>query len=101
VFVGYQASGTKGRYILNGDDEVRIMGDWIPVKCHVERIDSFSAHADWKAVLRWLKGLPNQPKAVFTTHGEPESSAAMAKHIRDEFGWNVVEPDYLQSIELE
>lgn len=101
VFVGYQASGTKGRYILNGDDKVRIMGDWIPVRCHVERIDGFSAHADWKAVVRWLKGLPDPPKAVFTTHGEPESSAAMAGHIRDEFGWEVIEPEYKQTIELE
>ena len=100
VFVGYQASGTKGRYILNGDKEVRIMRDWIPVRCHVERIDGFSAHADWKAVLRWLKGLPKPPKHVFTTHGEPDASEAMAKHIRDEFGWNVNVPEYLSSFDL-
>ncbi|NNE67627.1 MAG: MBL fold metallo-hydrolase [Pyrinomonadaceae bacterium] len=100
VFVGYQATGTKGRYILNGDDEVRLMREWIPVKCHVERIDGFSAHADWKSVLKWLKGLTEAPKAVFTTHGEPESAAAMAQHIRDEFGWNVVEPKYKQTVEL-
>ncbi len=101
VFVGYQATGTKGRYVLNGDKEVRIMKDWIPVRCRVEKIDGFSAHADWKAVLKWLSGLPGAPKSVFTTHGEPESAAAMAQHIRDEFGWNVVEPEYQQTIELE
>ncbi len=101
VFVGYQATGTKGRYVLNGDKEVRIMRDWIPVRCHVERIDGFSAHADWKAVIRWLKGLSTTPKTVFTTHGEPESAAAMAGHIKNEFGWNVVVPEYLQTVELE
>ena len=100
VFVGYQASGTKGRYILNGDDEVKIMHDWIPVRCHVEKIDGFSAHADWKAVIRWLKGLPKPPKKVFTTHGEPESSEAMAKHIREAFDWDVVVPEYLTSMDL-
>lgn len=101
VFVGYQATGTKGRYVLNGDKEVRIMRDWIPVRCHVEKIDGFSAHADWKAVLKWLRGLEKAPRTVFTTHGEPDASAAMAKHIRDEFGWKVVEPEYKQTVELE
>ncbi len=100
IFVGYQAAGTTGRRILNGENEVRIMKQWIPVRCHVERVEGFSAHADWKAVLRWLSGLKNTPKMVFTTHGEPEAAEAMAQHIRDEFGWNVVVPQFEQSIEL-
>ncbi len=100
VFVGYQAAGTRGRRVLEGEKEVKIMHEWVPVRCHVEQIDGFSAHADWKAVLRWLKGLPNTPNAVFTTHGEPESASAMAKHIRDEFGWNVLVPEYMQTIDL-
>ncbi len=101
IFVGYQAAGTTGRRVQNGDREVRIMKTWIPVRCHVTRVEGFSAHADWKAVLRWLSGLPGAPKAVFTTHGEPEAAQAMAGHIRDEFGWNVVVPQYQQTIELE
>ncbi len=101
IFVGYQAAGTTGRRILNGESEVRIMKQWIPVRCHVERVEGFSAHADWKAVLKWLSGLPNTPKMVFTTHGEPDAAEAMAGHIRDEFGWNVVVPQYEQTIELE
>jgi metallo-beta-lactamase family protein len=101
IFVGYQAAGTTGRRIQNGEREVRIMNQWIPVRCHVERVEGFSAHADWNAVLRWLSGLPNTPKAVFTTHGEPDSAHEMAKHIRDEFGWKVVVPEYEQTIELE
>ncbi|HMS41195.1 MAG TPA: MBL fold metallo-hydrolase [Pyrinomonadaceae bacterium] len=101
IFVGYQAAGTTGRRILNGEREVKIMKQWIPVNCHVERVSGFSAHADWKAVLRWLSGLPNTPKMVFTTHGEPDAAEAMAGHIRDEFGWNVVVPQFEQTIELE
>jgi len=100
IFVGYQAAGTTGRRVQNGEKEVRIMKNWIPVRCHVERVESFSAHADWKAVLRWLHGLPNTPKAVFTTHGEPDAAAAMAKHIHDEFGWQTIVPQYEQTIEL-
>jgi metallo-beta-lactamase family protein len=101
IFVGYQAAGTTGRRVQNGEREVRIMKTWIPVNCHVERVASFSAHADWKAVLRWLSGLANTPTAVFTTHGEPEAAEAMAGHIRDRFGWNVVVPTFEQTIQLD
>jgi len=101
VFVGYQAAGTTGRRVQDGESEVRIMKNWIPVRCRVEKVEGFSAHADWKAVLRWLSPLkPNPPKTVFTTHGEPESARAMAAHIRDEFGWNVEAPQYGQTVEL-
>ncbi len=100
IFVGYQAAGTTGRRIQNGEREVKIMKNWIPVRCHVEKVEGFSAHADWKAVLRWLSGLRTTPNMVFTTHGEPDAAEAMAGHIRDAFGWNVVVPTYEQTIEL-
>ncbi len=100
VFVGYQAAGTRGRRIRDGAKHVTIMRDNIPIRCKKESIDGFSAHADWKAVLRWLHGLEGEPNTVFTTHGEPESAAAMAKHIREEFGWKVEIPQYGEKFEL-
>lgn len=100
VFVGYQAAGTVGRRVQDGETEVRIMKNWIPVRCRVEKVEGFSAHADWKGVIRWLEGLKVAPKMVFTTHGEPDAAAAMAQHIRDRFGWNVEVPQYHQSVEL-
>lgn len=100
VFVGYQAAGTTGRRILDGEREVKIMKEWIPVRCRVERIQGFSAHADWKAVLRWLENLQNKPKMLFTTHGEPDAAEAMAGHIRERFGWNVSVPNYGETVEL-
>lgn len=100
VFVGFQAAGTTGRKILDGEREVKIMKQLIPVRCKVEKVEGFSAHADWKAVLKWLSGLPNTPKMVFTTHGEPEAAQAMAEHIRRRFGWEVTVPQYGQTIEL-
>ena len=101
VFVGFQAAGTTGRKIQDGERLVKIMKQMVEVNCHVERVEGFSAHADWKAVLRWLEGLPNTPKQVFTTHGEPEAAEAMAGHIRERFGWNVLVPEYGQTVELE
>jgi metallo-beta-lactamase family protein len=102
LFVGYQAAGTTGRRILEGARYVRIMKEDVPVRCHVERIGGLSAHADWSEVLRWLEPLEaTPPRRVFTTHGEPESAAAMAGHIRERFGWRVDAPQYGEHVELE
>ncbi|MDQ3754964.1 MAG: MBL fold metallo-hydrolase [Acidobacteriota bacterium] len=100
LFVGYQAAGTTGRRILDGDREVSIFKRPVPVRCRVERIGGFSAHADWKEVLRWLEGMPSAPRHSFTTHGEPPAAAAMAEHIRQHFGWRVDAPQYGETVEL-
>jgi metallo-beta-lactamase family protein len=100
VFVGYQAAGTTGRRIVDGESEVKIMKNWIPVKCHIEKVEGFSAHADWQGVLRWLSGLRTPPKTVFLTHGEPEGAKAMAEHIHERFGWNVHVPAFGETIPL-
>ena len=100
VFVGYQAAGTAGRRILDGEREVKILGQYVPVRCKIERIGGFSAHADWKEVLRWLEGIPAAPRRTFLTHGEPEAAAAMGAHIREHFGWETEVPTYGQRFEL-
>jgi metallo-beta-lactamase family protein len=100
LFVGYQAAGTTGRRILDGEQEVRIMGQRVPVRCRIERIGSFSAHADWKEILHWLTGLPKAPRQTFLTHGEPAAAEAMAGHIRETFGWSATVPTYGQRFEL-
>jgi metallo-beta-lactamase family protein len=100
VFVGYQAAGTVGRRIQDGEREVRIFQHPVPVRCHVEKIGGFSAHADWKEVLRWLEKMPAPPRLSFTTHGEPEAAEAMAQHIRESYGWKVEVPKYGERVEL-
>jgi len=101
VFVGYQAAGTTGRRIVDGEREVRIMKHEVPVRCRVERIGGLSAHADWKEVLRWLEGMPSAPRGSFTTHGEPEAAAAMRDHIIERYNWRVDAPQYGDRVELE
>jgi metallo-beta-lactamase family protein len=101
VFVGFQAAGTIGRRILDGEQVVRIMKQEIPVRCRVAKIGGFSAHADWKEVLRWLEGMASGiPNHTFLTHGEPEAAAAMAEHIKERFGWQVQVPQYGERFEL-
>jgi metallo-beta-lactamase family protein len=100
LFVGYQAAGTTGRRILNGEREVKIMGQWVPVRCRIERIGSFSAHADWQEILRWLEGMPAAPRQTFLTHGEPAAANAMAAHIKARLGWNASVPVYGERFEV-
>lgn len=101
VFVGYQAAGTIGRRILDGEPEVKIMKQWLPVRCRVAKIGGFSAHADYSEVLRWLEGMQTSiPSNTFLTHGEPDAANAMAGHIKERFGWNVHVPQYGERYEL-
>jgi metallo-beta-lactamase family protein len=100
VFVGYQAAGTTGRRILNREAEIKILGQWIPVRCRIEKIGGFSAHADWKEILLWLEGMPSAPRRTFLTHGEPEAANAMAGHIKERYGWTVEVPQYGERFEL-
>jgi metallo-beta-lactamase family protein len=100
VFVGYQAAGTLGRRVADGEKQVKVLGQWVPVRCRTEKIGGFSAHADWKEVVRWLEGMPSPPRRVFVTHGEPDAAAAMASRIRERFGWQIEVPHYGERFEL-
>jgi metallo-beta-lactamase family protein len=100
VFVGYQAGGTLGRRVADGEKEVKVLGQWIPVRCQSVKIGGFSAHADWQEVIRWLQDLPAPPRHVFVTHGEVGSATAMAEHIRQRFDWPVEVPEHGQQFEL-
>ncbi|MDP1603753.1 MAG: MBL fold metallo-hydrolase, partial [Legionella sp.] len=101
MFVGYQAVGTLGRQILDGRPEVRLYGKMLPVRAKIESIPGFSAHADRDELTRWLSGMRQPPRRVFVTHGEPEASAAFAKHIGEHFGWPATVPSYQETVLLE
>lgn len=100
VFVGYQSEGTRGRRLLDGEPEIKIFGEFVPVKAKVERLENLSAHADSKEILRWLGGFRRAPKTVFLVHGEPKAQEALKQKIVEKFGWHVEVPDYLDKFEL-
>jgi len=100
VFVGYQGAGTRGRRLQDGEKEVKIHGQFVPVNAHIESIGSLSAHADSAELLRWLGGFKRPPRTTFIIHGEPDSAAAMRDKIVKELGWNVVIPTYKEVVEL-
>ena len=69
IMTGFQAEGTPGRSIVNGDREVVIHGRSYPVKATVHTIGGLSAHGDQNDLLRWMSGFENKPE-VFVVHGD-------------------------------
>ncbi|MDI6774702.1 MAG: MBL fold metallo-hydrolase [Verrucomicrobiota bacterium] len=92
LFVGYQATGTLGRIILDGAPEVRIHGITYPTRARVAQIHGFSAHADRDELLRWVSGLKQAPRQVFVTHGEREAAAEFARLVETRLGWPASAP---------
>ncbi len=82
VFVGYQARGTLGRRLVNGEKTVRVAGEEVAVKATLHTINGFSAHADRRDLLTWAKNFKNGP-TFFVTHGEIESSNSFAGALKE------------------
>jgi len=100
LFVGYQATGTLGRIILEGAREVRILGQTYPVRAKVSKVNGFSAHGDRNELLRWLTGMRKAPRQVFVNHGEPETAKAFAGFVRERTAWNVSVAAYHTPVDL-
>lgn len=75
IFAGYQAEGTLGRRILDGEKKVKIFGEEMVVKANIFRIESLSGHADLNGLLNWFNHInKGVKKGVFIVHGETEAS---------------------------
>lgn len=101
MFVGYQAVGTLGRRIVDGEKQVRILGQERLVKARVVQIHGFSAHADRDELLAWLSGLKRPPRRLFVVHGEPDSARHFGDYVRAKTGWEVTVPAYQDQIVLD
>lgn len=95
VFVGFAAAGTLARRIIDGEKEVRIFGEHVPVRAKVHTINGFSAHADQSQLLAWHA--ETKAGRTFLVHGEAETMRIFA----DRLGTSNVEmPESGQSFEL-
>ncbi len=101
MFVGYQAIGTLGRRIVDGETDVRILGKQRPVKAKIVRVHGFSAHADKDELLLWLSGLKKPPRKLFIVHGEIESARHFADYVTEKTNWPVMVPAYRDEVVLD
>lgn len=87
LFLGYQAEGTRGRKLLEGEKEFKSYGKWIPFNMQVEEIEGLSAHADHGELLDWMRNIKEKPKKIFIVHGEKEGAEALKKGIEETYNW--------------
>jgi len=100
LFVGYQAEGTPGRILLDGAEEIRLLGQVHQVRANIEKIDGFSAHTDRDGLLAWLADIRVPPRCVFITHGEEKAATSFAKLLKEQTGWTVEVPQYKETVKL-
>lgn len=100
LFVGFQASGTLGRHIVDGAEEVRILGQHYPVRARVAQIHGFSAHADRDELFGWISELRKPPRHVFITHGEAKAAQSFGEFLHKKTGWETSVPEYREEVLL-
>ena len=101
LFVGYQAEGTRGRKLLEGDKELKVYGKWVPFHMEVAEIEGLSAHADHTELMDWMSKIKNKPERIFIVHGEKESAEALQKGIEETYGWDADIPELYSIEEIE
>lgn len=101
LIVGYMGENTLGRKLLDGEKEVRILGDWYNVKAQIEKINAFSAHADYKEILTWLGNIDtSRLKKIFLVHGEKDAQAYLKQFLEENGYPNIEIVKYGESYEL-
>lgn len=92
IFVGYQAEGTLGRRLIDGEKLVKIFGENIKVKADIYNIDGYSAHADYRETLDWLQHFTKPPQKLILVHGEPHAATNFASIVKESLGWQTITP---------
>jgi len=91
LLVGYAAQDTLARKLMDGEKTVKIFGEDFPVRCKVKAMDVFSAHADRRGLLDYVKhSPPDRLKSIFLVHGEPDQATPLLDAFRSK-GYGTVE----------
>lgn len=91
AIIGFAAEGTRARQLIDGASEIKIHGQYVPVRADVLALDSLSAHADMDELFAWATAAP-PPQTCYVVHGEQHSSEAEAARLRTQAGWTAVVP---------
>ena len=99
--VGFCAEHTLGRALMNGEKEVKIFGDLFQVNADVIVLQSYSAHADYKEMLRFLECQDKKKlKQIFLVHGEINVQEHWKKTLMAEGFTDIVIPEFQDTIEI-
>jgi metallo-beta-lactamase family protein len=99
VFAGFQVGGSRGSALVAGATEVKIHGEYVPVRARVSHLEGFSGHADSDGLMAWMRGIRRAPRQTWVVHGDPQASDALRVRIQDELGWKVAVPAHGATLE--
>jgi metallo-beta-lactamase family protein len=77
------------------------MGEEVPVRCKVAHISGYSAHADQKRLIDWIRPMKETLKKVFVVQGDEEASKALAVMIEDKLAILAEVPSAGEEVVLE
>lgn len=87
LFVGYQANGTLGRRLLEGEKNIKLFGEPIEVHARIESLHGISGHADMNGLLDWLGGFRTPIERVCIVHGEDTVTEEFAQSVKEKYGY--------------
>ena len=101
LFVGYQAPGTLGRKIVDGEKKVRIFGEEFSVNARIEYIEGYSGHADQEWLLNFVYSFYTKPKHIFLVHGEEEGQEVLKDKLEENTEIPVTIPSFGETYTLD
>lgn len=93
LFVGYQAVGTPGRDIQQYGPRhgyVVLDGKRYDIRARVHTLSGYSAHADQRNLVDFVRRMRYQPKEVRLVHGDMQARQALATAMRNALGEDVM-----------
>ena len=98
IFIGFQAPGTRGASIKSGAKEVKIFGDFVPIRAQIAAFEQFSDHADPPEMLEWLRTFQRKPGVTYLVHGEPAAASQLRDQMERELGWKVHVAEWMEKV---
>ncbi len=98
LLTGYQSTGTLGRLIEEGVKKVKISGEEVNVRAHVEKILGYSGHKDGDGLFHFVEDMQDKVKKVFVVMGEPKSAMFLVQRLRDNLGIDASAPEKGDSV---
>ncbi len=100
LIVGYQAEGTLGRRLVEGETRLRILGREVERRAKVVKMNALSAHAGRGELQTFYRGFKNRVRRAFLVHGEPAQSDGFAAWAKEHSTADVSVPAFGEQAEL-
>ena len=100
LFIGYQAAGSLGRMIQQGEKHIMIDAKKVPVSAEILTVNGYSSHMDSDHLVEFVESTAERVKKVFVVMGESKSSLFLVQKLRDNLDVDAVHPEVGECFEV-